>query len=98
MLRGGNMVLILNEKQAAVGFGSLAALMHAAWSALIFSGSAQEFVDWVFGLHMVTSAIKVTAFNLTVAAMLIALTFIVGAVFGMIFAKVWNWAGKQRYF
>ena len=92
------MVLILNEKQTAVGLGSLFALMHAAWSALVFSGSAQKYLDWVFGLHMITSAIKVNAFNMMTAAMLIAFTFIVGAVFGMVFAKIWNWAGKQKYF
>jgi hypothetical protein len=91
------MAIYLDEKQAVLGFGCFAAFMHALWVILIFAGSAQKFLDWIFGLHMVNTAVTVTGINITTAVMLIAVTFIFGAVFGGLFAKIWNWAGKQKF-
>jgi len=91
------MVIYFEEKQAAIAFGSFAAVMHAVWSVLVWSGNAQNLVNWFMGLHMVSIAATVNAFNAVTALMLIVVTFVLGAVIGLIFAKVWNWAGKQKY-
>jgi len=92
------MVLTLNEKQTATAFGTFAALVHVAWSALVATGFAQGWLNFVLGLHSLESPVTVGAFNLTTALTLIAVTFIVGYVFGIVFARVWNWAGKQKHF
>ena len=92
------MVLTLNEKQTATAFGTLAAFVHVVWSALVATGFAQGWLSFVLGLHFLESPATVGAFNLTTALTLIAVTFIVGYVFGIVFARVWNWAGKQKHF
>jgi hypothetical protein len=91
------MAIYLDEKQAALGFGCFAALMHAFWAVLIYVGSAQNFLNWIFSLHMVNTAVTVTGMNMMTAVMLIVVTFVFGAVFGGLFAKIWNWAGKQKF-
>ena len=92
------MAILLDEKQTALGFGCFMAIAHAFWSVLVAAGMAQKLMNWIFGLHMLSMPMTVTAFNLMTAVMLIVVTFVIGAVFGYIFATVWNWAGKQKYF
>jgi len=91
------MAIYFDEKQTAIAFGGFAAIIHAVWSVLVWSGNAQNLINWIMGLHMVTTAVTVNAFNAVTALMLIVVTFVLGAVFGLIFAKVWNWAGKQKH-
>ena len=88
----------LDEKKTALAFGLFMAIMHAVWSILVYSGSAQWLMDWIFGLHFIKPVLVITAFNAFTALTLIVFTFAIGAVFGFVFAKVWNWAGKQKYF
>jgi hypothetical protein len=91
------MAIMLDEKQAALGLGCFFATVHAVWVALVATGSAAGLLNWIMDLHMLSMPISVTAFNLMTAVTLIVVTFVVGAVFGWIFAKVWNWAGKQKH-
>lgn len=88
----------LDEKKTALTAGCFFAFMHAVWSLMIYTGVAQGFMDWVFGLHMIVPIMKMTAFNIITALTLIVVTFVIGALFGFVFAKIWNWAGKQKYF
>lgn len=86
----------LNEKHLALTFGSFAAIIHAAWAVIVAAGYGQTLVDWLKGLHFVDKMITVTAFNWVTAAMLIIVTFICGAIFGWLFAEVWNWTSKSK--
>jgi len=88
----------LDEKKTALSFGCFMAVMHAIWSAMVFIGIAQWWLDWIFGLHFIKPVYSITAFSIITALTLVIVTFAVGAVFGFVFAKVWNWAGKQKYF
>jgi len=92
------MALTLNEKQTATALGTFAALVHVVWSALVATGFAQGWLNFILGLHFLESPITVGAFNWTTALTLIVVIFIVGYAFGFAFARVWNWAGEQRYF
>jgi hypothetical protein len=92
------MALILNEKQTALGFGSFLAVVHAAWAVIIASGYGKAMLDWIFNLHMLSNPVQVLAFNSMKAVLLVLFTFVMGAIFGWIFACAWNWAGKQKYF
>lgn len=70
--------------------GVFAALMHAVWMVLIYIGVAQTYMNWIFGLHLLTNPYKVLPFNWGSAATLIIVTFVVGYVMGWVFAFIWN--------
>jgi len=86
----------LDEKQVALAFGAFAAILHVVWSVIVAVGSGQKFADWILGLHMLSTAAKITAFSAVTALTLIIVTFVIGMIFGWVFAKVWNWAGKYH--
>jgi len=90
--------IVLEEKKVALAFGCFAAVIHFVWSIFVAAGVAQGFANWLMGLHMVSVPVTIGAFNWLTMILLIIVTFIIGAIFGFVFAKVWNWAGKQKYF
>lgn len=71
-------------------FGLLLALFHAGWSALVASGYAQKFLDFVFWLHFIRPPYQIEAFDWARAALLVAFTFIVGFVIGTVAGAIWN--------
>lgn len=70
--------------------GIFVALMHLIWMVVIYVGVAQWYLDWIFGLHLLTNPYKVMPFNFTAAITLIIVTFVVGYLMGSIFAVIWN--------
>lgn len=70
--------------------GVFVALMHALWMLLIFFGVAQLYMNWIFGLHLLTNPYTVLPFNWGSAITLIIVTFVVGYVMGWVFAFIWN--------
>lgn len=87
----------LNEKHMALTVGAFAAIVNAAWAIIVMVGSGQMFVDWMKGVHFMTSGITVTAFSAIGAAMLIVVAFIFGAILGWLFAALWNWIATQKW-
>lgn len=88
----------INPLRAALAVGVVVGLWHLIWAALVAIGWAKPIMDFVLKLHFIQLRYEVAPFAPGTAAMLVALTFCVGAFFGMIFALVWNWmaAGAEE--
>lgn len=80
----------LNGNKVALTFGLFIGGWHLVWSLLIVAGLAQMLLDFIFWAHMIANPYKVTGFTLTQSLTLIVVTFIIGYIGGLIFAKVWN--------
>lgn len=80
----------------AMVFGVFIALMHVIWMLLIYLRVAQFYLNWIFGLHLITNPYKVLPFDFGTALTLVIFTFIVGYVVGWIFAFIWNRLHKGR--
>lgn len=80
----------LNEKKVALTLGLFLGGWHLVWSVLIVLGFAQPLLNFIFWIHMLTTPVQVTGFELTKSAILTVVTFIVGYGVGFIFAKIWN--------
>lgn len=82
--------------KTALVFGFFVALMHAVWMLLIFLGVAQFYLNWIFGLHLLSNPYLVLPFNFGTALMLVVFTFVVGYIMGWVFAFIWNRLHKGR--
>lgn len=71
-------------------FGSFLGFFHIVWSLLVALGWAQGSLDFIFGLHMIEPVFKVSAFSFATAGMLVAVTAIIGYIFGSVAAFLWN--------
>lgn len=80
----------------AMVLGIFVALMHAIWMLMIYLGLAQIYLNWIFGLHLITNPYKVLPFNFGTALTLIIVTFIVGYIMGWVFAFIWNRLHKGK--
>jgi len=87
----------LNERHVAMTIGCFGAVMHAIWAGVVFAGMGQSWLNMVFGLHFISLATSVLTFSYMIAAELIILGFIGGAVFGWIFAALWNWTATKSW-
>lgn len=74
----------------ALVLGLFVALMHAVWMLMIYFGVAQLYMNWIFGLHLISNPFIVLPFSFGSALMLIVFTFIVGYIMGLVFAWIWN--------
>jgi MFS superfamily sulfate permease-like transporter len=82
----------LNITKTGITFGVALASMHFLWGLLVLSGFAQVLVDFVFWAHMIHLDYVVGPFDFGAFITLVVFTGLVGLVFGVGFAKVWNWA------
>ncbi len=80
----------LNTETAALVFGVTVALMHLIWLLMVWVGIGQLYLDWIFGLHLISNPFRVMPFDLINALLLLIVTFTVGYISGLIFASVWN--------
>ena len=80
----------LNTQKTALVVGLFIGGWHLIWSLLIATGLAQLLLDFVYWLHMLNNPFQVAPFNLTRAALLIVVTFVVGCAGGWFFALLWN--------
>ncbi|MFA5877177.1 MAG: hypothetical protein WC880_02310 [Candidatus Paceibacterota bacterium] len=84
----------LDPKKTALTLGVFFAGVHLLWSTLVVFGVAQAVLDFIFWPHMIRAVYLVDTFNLVASLSLILMTFVMGAVVGFIFAKIWNWLHK----
>ena len=63
---------------------------------LVAIGWAKPVMDFVLRLHFIQMQYALAPFALSTAAMLVALTFCIGALFGILFALVWNWLASGQ--
>lgn len=85
----------LNEKKIALTLGLFLGGWHLIWSLLIVLGLAQPLLNFIFWAHMITNPYQVTGFVLTQSLILIAVTFTVGYIGGLVFAKISNKVHKK---
>ncbi|MBI4153684.1 hypothetical protein HY503_01680 [Candidatus Woesebacteria bacterium] len=85
----------MKETKAALIFGTFMAVMHTIWSLMVFLGFAQNYVNWILGLHFLNNPFRVGAFSFGRALTLIGATFVVGYIVGYIFATIWNKLNKR---
>lgn len=77
--------------KAAVSVGAVFAAWHAMWVTLVGMGWAQSCLNFILRLHFLKIDFQLEPYSGIIASSLIAITFVVGCLFGAIFAAVWNW-------
>jgi hypothetical protein len=85
----------LNPSRAAVSVGAVVGAWHLMWVILVAIGVAKAVMDFVLRLHFIQLDYTLAPFAMSTAAMLVALTFAIGALFGLLFALVWNWLSER---
>ena len=81
--------------KAALAVGIVIGIYHLAWVGLVAGGLAKPFMDFVLKLHFIQFDYGMAPFDAATGAMLVALTFTIGALFGLVFAVVWNWLAAK---
>lgn len=92
------MALKINEKQAGVTLGLLFAVLYAAWAVIVGMGLGQVLINWVQGIKFVSFSMLVGTVNWWTAIIGILAAFVCGAIIGWLFAKIWNWLPKQKWY
>jgi len=80
---------------AGVAFGLFLAFFHAAWAGLVAAGQAQKFLDFIFWAHFIAPPYQIQPFEITRAAILIGITFLVGLTLGVVGALFWNMSTRR---
>jgi len=80
----------INPIKAGVAFGVVLGLWHLCWAALVAFGVAQAVIDFILRLHFIAPFMQVQPFALPTAAMLVAITALIGFALGVVFALAWN--------
>lgn len=81
----------LNPAKAAISVGAVFGVWHFMWVTLVATGVAKPVMDFVLRLHFIQFDYALAPFAVSTAAMLVGLTFAIGALLGLVFALVWNW-------
>ena len=71
-------------------FGLFLGLFHFVWVAMIFTGTAQPFIDFVFRLHMITPLFQIAPFSMGNAVGLVVFTVSFGYITGFVLGAMWN--------
>ncbi|WP_309660927.1 hypothetical protein [Sphingomonas sp.] len=85
----------LNPSKAAISVGAVFAVWHLMWVTLVAIGIAKAVMDFVLKLHFIQFNFTLAPFTISTAAMLVGLTFVIGALLGLVFALVWNWLSDR---
>ena len=81
----------INPNKAAIAVGSDVGLWHLVWVTLVGIGWAKPVMDFILRLHFMELQYALAPYSAMTAATLVLLTFTIGAMFGLVFAVVWNW-------
>ncbi|MFA5942491.1 MAG: hypothetical protein WC798_02350 [Candidatus Paceibacterota bacterium] len=80
----------MSPAKTSATFAVLIGGIHVMWSAFVALGWAQPSMDFIFRLHMVSLDFVVQPFDAATALILVAITAIIGALFGYCMAIIWN--------
>ena len=81
----------INPAKAGLAVGVVIGLWHAFWVTLVAVGWAKPVMDFILQLHFINLSYELAPFALRTGLLLVSITFLLGAVFGAIFALVGNW-------
>jgi hypothetical protein len=79
-----------NAHKVGLLFGTLLGGFHLLWALMVFLGLAQMIMDFVFWAHMLRIPMTVGPFDVTAAAVLVVMTYVIGYVLGYAGARVWK--------
>jgi hypothetical protein len=82
----------MNLFQTSLIGGVCLATLHFCWAVLVALGWAQPLMDFIFKLHMLNSPFQVQAFSFPLAFGLVAITFLIGCFYGIVFYLI-----KKRF-
>jgi uncharacterized membrane protein len=80
----------LSKAKTGLVLGLFFAVVHAVWAILVALGVAQGLLDWVFKMHMIENPYIISDFGFGTAVGPVIMTFVVGYIFGWVFAALWN--------
>jgi len=88
----------INAHKLGLIVGFFMAIVHIIWSLMIVTGLAQQYMDWMFGLHMINNPFMVGTFSWGTAIYLWVAVLVIGYIMGWILAWVHNTvhAGKKK--
>lgn len=85
----------INPAKAALSVGAAIGAYHLLWVFVVATGAAKAVLDFVLRLHFLRISYELVPFSAATAAALVGLTFVIGAMFGLVFALVWNWLTRR---
>lgn len=84
----------INPARTGLAVGVVIGLWHALWVTLVAVGWAKPVMDFILRLHFINLTYELAPFALSTGMLLVSITFLLGAVFGVVFALVWNWLSR----
>jgi hypothetical protein len=70
--------------------GALIGGWHVIWALLVLIGWAQPIIDFIFWAHMIQPIYVVKPFDPLATVALIVITSVIGYIFGLLGAAIWN--------
>ena len=90
--------MVLKSKQLGLAFGCFLAIIHLVWalSIAIIKQPMQNFLNWIFEIHMIQPYWILTQFSLMNTIWLVIITFVFGYILGWLLAVLWNKFGVKK--
>ena len=87
----------LSPAKAAISVGAVFGVWHMMWVTLVATGVAKPVMDFILKLHFIRFDYTLAPFAASTALTLVALTFAIGAMLGLVFALLWNWLSGRTF-
>lgn len=90
--------MILDKNRAGLSVGIFMAIVHAIWALMvaIMPNALQSSLNWIFNVHFLEPIWILTQFNFLDSILLVIATFVIGYVFGWLFALAHNLHHKKK--
>ena len=79
-----------NPNRIGLVFGALIGGWHLLWAVLVLLGCAQPIINFIFWAHMIQPVYVIKPFDPVAAVTLIIITAVIGYIFGLVGAVIWN--------